>query len=165
MHKKFSNSIGNRNNTIRKTDEVFNTIFEMELRIILLTGANSNTFFSITRILALDYINCYGKTFGISSENLHGNNDFMYGEMAGRRSLLNKAIKKLVLYGILQVKNNHGYYYKITDKGLDILDEFHSTYAQEYRFVSNVSIKKYNSISDEKLLQKIQHHSATNLKE
>ena len=152
-------NMNNTNKVVRKDTEVFNTIFEMELRIILLMGIASNLFFSSVRILSLDFINCYAKNFGIASENLHGNNDFMYGEMAGRRSLVIAAIKKLVRYGILQVENDHGYYYKITAHGLEILNNFHSTYAREYCKVSKLSIKKYSSKSDEELLQEIQHHS------
>lgn len=68
----------------------------------------------------------------------------MYAEMAGRRSLITEAIKKLVRHGILKVKNNQGYQYKITDYGLEISNGFHSTYAEEYRRVSRLSAKKYS---------------------
>ena len=96
---------------------------------MLLMSSVPELFFSSTRILAFDFINCYAKVFGIALENLHGNNDFMYAEMAGRRSLITEAIKKLVRHGILKVKNNHGYQYKITEYGLEISNGFHSTYA------------------------------------
>ena len=101
-------SICNQGETARKNKEVFNTVFEMELRIMLLMSSVPELFFSSTRILAFDFINCYAKVFGIALENLHGNNDFMYAEMAGRRSLITEAIKKLVRHGILKVKNNQG---------------------------------------------------------
>uniref|UniRef100_UPI0025C5B82F ABC-three component system middle component 2 n=1 Tax=Megasphaera sp. TaxID=2023260 RepID=UPI0025C5B82F len=89
-------------------------------------------------------------------------NDFMYAEMAGRRSLVTEAIKKLVRHGILKVKNNRGYQYKITDYGLEISNGFHSTYAQEYRRVSRLSAKKYSCKNDEELLQEIQYRPIAN---
>lgn len=155
-------SIRNQGETVRKNKEVFNTVFEMELRIMLLMSSVPKLFFSSTRILAFDFINCYAKVLGIALENLHGNNDFMYAEMAGRRSLITEAIKKLVRHGILKVKNNHGYQYKITEPGLEISNGFHSTYAQEYRRVSRISAKKYSCKNDEELLQEIQHRPIAN---
>ena len=155
-------SICNQGETARKNKEVFNTVFEMELRIMLLMSSVPELFFSSTRILAFDFINCYAKVFGIALENLHGNNDFMYAEMAGRRSLITEAIKKLVRHGILKVKNNQGYQYKITDYGLEISNGFHSTYAEEYRRVSRLSAKKYSCKNDEELLQEIQYRPIAN---
>lgn len=155
-------SICNQGETVRKNKEVFNTVFEMELRIMLLMSSVPELFFLSTRILAFDFINCYAKVFGIALENLHGNNDFMYAEMAGRRSLITEAIKKLVRHGILKVKNNHGYQYKITEYGLEISNGFHSTYAQEYRRVSRISAKKYSCKNDEELLQEIQYRPIAN---
>lgn len=149
----------------RKGKEVFNTTFEMELRIILLMASAPELLFSSTRILALDFISCYAKAFDVALENLHGNNNFMYAEMAGRRSLVTEAIKKLVRYGILQVKNNRGFYYKITKYGLELSNELHSTYAQEYRRVAGLSVKKYNSLNDEGLLREIQRHPIAKPKE
>lgn len=138
---------------------VFNTVFETTLRIVLLTSSSPNVFFSSTRILALDFINCYAKAFGLAAENLHGNNDFKYGELAGRRVLVTEAIKKLVRSGILQVQSDHGYQYKITASGLELSDNFSCTYANEYRRVSKISMKKYKRKSSEELLMEIQNHS------
>lgn len=167
MQKNIINTFGmpQQDTMPRKSNEVFNTIFEMELRVILLLASVPNLFLSSTRILALDFINCYANSFGIALENLHGNNDFMYGEMAGRRSLLTEAIKKLVRYGILQVKNDKGFYYKITEHGMEIANDFHSKYAKEYSKASKISVKKYSGKSDEELLKEIQQHPNAKLKE
>lgn len=88
----------------------------------------------------------------------------MCAEMAVRRSLVIEAIKKLVRCGILQVKNEQGYYYKITDYGLELSNGFDSSYAQEYREVASRSVERYSCKSDEELLQEIQYRPVGNLK-
>ena len=65
-------------------------------------------------------------------------------EMAGRRSLITEAIKKLVRHGILKVKNNQGYQYKITDYGLEISNGFIVHNAEEYRKGIKAFREKYS---------------------
>lgn len=155
----FGSGVHRQRKSVEEPCEAFNTVFETTLRIILLTSSSPKMFFTSDRILALDFINCYAKAFGLSSENLHGNNDFMYGEIARRRFLVIEAVKKLVRKGILQVQSDHGYQYKITMYGLALSDNFFSTYAQDYRRVAKVSVEKYDCKSDEQLLIEIQNQS------
>ena len=53
--------------------EVFNTSFEVSLRILIILNIVKIRL-SIDRISALDFISIYGKDFGVSKYNLHGNN-------------------------------------------------------------------------------------------
>lgn len=161
----FNPRVGNQRKVVKKDSGIFNTVFETALRIILLTSSSPDILFSSTRILALDFINCYAKAFGLASENLHGNNDFMYGELAGRRLLITEAIKRLVRNGILQVQNDCGYRYKITAYGIELSSNFLSTYAQQYCRVAKTSAKKYGCKSDEELIMEIQSHPGILLKE
>lgn len=161
----FNLRVGDQRKSEKKDSGVFNTVFETALRIILLTSSSPDILFSSTRILALDFINCYAKAFRLASENLHGNNDFMYGEMAGRRLLVTEAIKRLVRNGTLQVQNDCGYRYKITTYGIELSRNFFSTYAQEYCRVAKISAKKYDCKSDEELIMEIQSHPGIVLKE
>lgn len=149
----------------KKCNKVFNTAFEVSLRIILLTSSASDKYFSSTRILALDFISCYAKTFKLSTENLHGDNDFMYGEIAGRQSLVAEAIKKLVRQNILKVRIEQGYQYKITSYGMQLSEKFLSTYAREYRKVAKLSIKRYDCKDDEELMSEILNRPIAGLKE
>lgn len=151
-------NIDEQSKLLGEKKRVFNTIFEMQLRIILLMAAGHELRFSSTRILTLDFINYYAKSFDIALEDLHGNNDFMYAELTGRRTLVVEAIKKLVRQRILDVKVEQGYQYKITGYGLEIAKKFHSTYALEYHRVAELSVKKYEDKSDEEILQEIQQH-------
>jgi len=63
-------------------NNVFTTVFEMSLRIILLTSSSADLYFTSTRILVFDFINCYAEKFGLSATNVHGDNNFMYVESA-----------------------------------------------------------------------------------
>lgn len=162
--KLFNLGVHSQRKVAQENGDVFNTVFETALRIILLTSSSPDLFFSSTRILTLDFINCYAKVFGFASENLHGNNNFMYGEIAGRRLLVTEAIKKLVRNGILQVQNDHGYRYEITAYGMKLSNNFISAYAQEYCKVAKITAKKYDYKSDEDLLMEIQNHPGISLK-
>lgn len=145
-------------------NNVFNTVFEMSLRIILLTSSSPNFYFTSTRFLVLDFINCYAEKFGLADTNLHGDNNFMYAEIAGRRALVLEAIKKLVKHGMLKVQAKDGYSYKITNTGLEFARKLSSTYAQEYRRISRSTVSKYGFEEDEKLIKLIQNCSLTELK-
>ncbi|WP_295268836.1 ABC-three component system middle component 2 [Veillonella sp.] len=145
-------------------NNVFNTVFEMSLRIILLTSSSPDLYFTSTRVLVLDFINCYAEKFGLAETNLHGDNNFMYAEIAGRRGLVLEAIKKLVKQGMLKIQTKNGYRYKITNTGLEFARKLSSTYAQEYRRISKLTVSKYGFEEDEKLIRLIQNYSLTELK-
>ena len=53
---------------------VFNTTFELSLRVLLTLDSSNNSPRTVDIITALDFITVYGKDFGISDENLHGDN-------------------------------------------------------------------------------------------
>lgn len=144
--------------------EVLNTVFESSLRILLLVGCAPQAYFSNSRILALDFICCYGKEYGLASENLHGDNNFMYGEIARRYTLVKEAIKQLVVHGMLHVQVKQGFRYRITKDGLAMAERFSCPYAQEYRRVAELSIEKYSAQNEEELLKKIQKSPVRDLK-
>lgn len=77
-------------------NNVFNTTFEVSLRV-LLTLEVSEDKLSADMIAVSDFITVYGRDFGISSENLHGDNSYRFGEFGIRRELVKEAVKSLVL--------------------------------------------------------------------
>ena len=79
---------------------VFNSTFENALRIILLLdafGTPQNT----DMLYATDFIVVYGRTFGLADEDLNGDNQYKFSEFVSRRSMVQKAIKELVLDGLV----------------------------------------------------------------
>lgn len=128
----------------------------MKLRIILLMSNDATHFFSLDKIIALDFISCYGKEFAISNSNLHGDNCYMCGEFANRRYLAYKAIKELLGSGYIDIKLESGYKYHITANGKEIAKQFVSSYAGQYLSTAKQSIDKYYKYGDNELLRIIQ---------
>lgn len=113
---------------------VFNTTFELSLRVLLALESSANRLQTVDMITAIDFITVYGKDFGISEENLHGDNLYRFCELAVRRNLITGALKDLVLDELVSVRaSNNGFTYFISDKGKTFCNELACTYAKEYR--------------------------------
>ncbi len=140
-------------------DRLFNTPFEMGLRIIMLLSAAPKTTFSVDRIIALDFITSYASDFGLPFENLHGENNYRYSEIVGRRILVQEAVKKLVTEGQIDVTVNRGYLFSISNMGKKYAKKLKSTYATEYSQIAREAVKKYKDNTDEGILATIQNHA------
>lgn len=115
-------------------NKIFNTPFEISLRILLTLEANRRQWVSIDMIAALDFMTVYSKGFGINSKNLHGENAFKFSEYALRRELVQIAIKRLVLDDLIDASySKKGFSFSINHNGLDYCSKFESTYAVQYR--------------------------------
>lgn len=131
--------------------ELFNSVFEMELRVLLLLSSGRKLLLSTDRIVNLDFIVCYAERFQLPYENLHGDNDYMYGELANRRSLVNAAIKNLVLDGLIDVNFDEGFLYSISESGKKYVKTLESDYAIVYREIANEAVKVFKKMSDTEL--------------
>ena len=67
------------------TESVFNSTFEMELRILLLMSAAKKKAFSLDRIVSLDFIVCYAGSFQLPYLNPQGDNQYMFAVSGFRR--------------------------------------------------------------------------------
>ena len=106
------------------TESVFNSTFEMELRVLLLMSAAKKKAFSIERIVSLDFIVCYAGYFQLPYLNPQGDNQYMFSELASRRERLQEAVKSLVVQGLLNVEMDNGYAFSITDAGSKYIRKF-----------------------------------------
>ena len=59
--------------------KLFNSTFEMELRILLLLLENGGKQYTVDRIVAIDFITCYSSDFSLPYGNLHGENSYKFG--------------------------------------------------------------------------------------
>ena len=139
--------------------DLFNSTFEMELRVALLLCVRAKQPCSLERLLALDFISCYAGSFGFTETNLHGDNSFMYSELSSRRELLREAIKPLVYRGVVEPLINRGYLYQITDAGSKYVLSLESEYSREYREIAELVINELSNYSDEELMRMIQFKS------
>ena len=73
---------------------------------------------TIDRIAAYDFITIYGKDFGVSENNLHGDNNFNFSELSSKREICAAGVKELVLDGLIIVqRSQNGFLYSLTSAG------------------------------------------------
>lgn len=130
------------------TESVFNSTFEMELRILLLMSAAKKKAFSIDRIVSLDFIVCYAGYFQLPYLNPQGDNKYMFSELASRRERIQEAVKSLVVQGLLDVGLENGYVFSITGIGSKYIKKLQSEYAVQYRTIATDAIRRFKDYSD-----------------
>lgn len=145
-------------------DKLFNSPFEMGLRIIILLAESPREKFSVDRIIGLDFISCYAADFGMPYANLHGDNGYRYGEIAGRRILVQEAVKKLVTQGLIDVTVDRGYMFSISKSGKKYAGSLNTDYAKEYRTVAKAAAVKYKDNTDARILATIQSKAVRTLR-
>ncbi|MBR6617807.1 MAG: hypothetical protein IKL00_08045, partial [Oscillospiraceae bacterium] len=112
--------------------DIFNTPFEVSLRIIIIMNIVKNRI-SSERITALDFISTYGKDFGVSEYNLHGDNSFRFSEYTLKRKIISESIKELVLKGYINPHcNKDGFSYSISKNGISFCETLNDDYADEF---------------------------------
>lgn len=134
--------------------KIFNSDFEMKLRILLLLSQTKRAL-SREEIVHLDFITIYSADFGIGEENLHGDNNFKYGEFASRLELAWAAIKQLVVEGLVSVVTKDGFSYKISAAGLQYTNALESAYSAEYRDTARKVIQQYSNYSEKEIRSEI----------
>ncbi len=134
--------------------KIFNSDFEMELRILLLLSQTKRAL-SREEIVNYDFITIYSADFGIGEENLHGDNKYKYGEFASRPELCWIAIKQLVLDGLVTVITKDGFAYKISAAGLDYTKAMESAYSIEYREIARKVFQQYANYSEKEMRSEI----------
>ena len=140
-------------------NEIFNTPFEASLRILIILNV-IHTRLSVDRITAMDFISTYGKDFGVSEYNLHGDNNFRFSEYASKRKIISEAIKSLVLRGYINPHcNKRGFNYSISNSGIAFCESLNDDYAEELtRIVKSVN-DFYHSYSDRNLTNCINEYA------
>ena len=145
-------------------NKLFNSPFEMSLRITLLLAAAPKEEFSVDRIIGLDFISCYAADFNMPYANLHGDNGYRYGEIVGRRLLVQEAVKSLVTQGLIDVMVDRGYLFSISKAGQKYAGSLETDYAQEYGTIAKAAVSKYKDNSDAGILATIQNSAVRALR-
>lgn len=143
------------------TNSLFNSTFEMSLRILLLLSSDEDKYYSAEKVMILDFINCYSADYNLPYPNLHGKNKYKFGELANRRNLTYESIRSLVTKGLIKVEVDNGYKFSITDIGKKYVGLMESDYAEEYKKIALASIKKYGEESDGSLLNIVRFSKVT----
>ena len=139
--------------------DVFNTPFEMSLRILIILNTAQSKL-SIDRITALDFISIYGRDFDVSEYNLHGDNSYRFSEYATKREIVSQAIKELVLRNyIIPHCNKSGFVYSISSSGTSFCVSLNDEYAECFTGIVIKSIDLFSNYSDRKLIQHITEYA------
>lgn len=140
-------------------NNVFNTSFEVSLRILIILNT-VQTRLSIDRITALDFIAVYGKDFGVSEYNLHGDNDYKFSEYTSKREIVSHAIKELVLRGYtIPHCNKSGFNYCISKDGVAFCESLNDIYAEDFTEIVKKTNALFYDYSDRKLTHCINEYA------
>lgn len=133
---------------------IFNTAFESELRSLLILSVFKDLALSLVQITLLDFITIYGKSFGVSTYNLHGDNTFRFSEYSARRAMFKKGLKRGVLDGFVNVHYSpkSGFSYKIDSTGQEYVKSLSSTYKIQYLSILKNTKQQFGNKSDTELL-------------
>lgn len=138
-------------------NELFNTAFEVSLRVLLMLNATKEKF-SLEKIIAFDFIANYGTDFEVSNSNLHGTNRLRFSEYTVRREKVNSGIKDLVLIGyVLPSCSKEGFSYCLTENGREFCQKLNNEYADKYSNVINNVIAEYSKYTESELINMINH--------
>lgn len=117
--------------------QIFNTEFEISMRVLLLLSVFDSPI-DIDYIKTVDLLSIYGKQYGVSEFNLHGDNSYCFSEIAARHDTIKSALRSLVKANLINVSTSqNGYAYSISDNGMTCCENMRSDYAKEYRSAVN----------------------------
>ncbi len=134
-------------------EKLFNTKFEFSLRVLLLLSIYHSPLSQDT-IRDLDLLSTYGKEFGISNKNLHGDKSYSISELETRHDLIKKALKSLVKRNLVKVEiTQNGFRYKISTEGRKYCEFLSSDYSKEYLKEASKVKNFTNDMGDKQLHQ------------
>ena len=140
-------------------NNIFNTSFEVSLRILIIVNT-VQTRLSIDRITDLDFIAIYGKDFGVSEYNLHGDNDYRFSEYTSKREIVSQAIKELVLRGYITPHcNKSGFNYSISKEGVAFCESLNDKYAEDFTDIVKKTDSLFFEYSDRELIYIINEYA------
>jgi len=146
-------------------NNLFNTPFETGLRAMLILSVTASKGITIDRITAYDFMTIYGRDFGVSEKNLHGDNSFSFSELSSKRSICSDGVKSFVLDGLIGVNRTPaGFLYKLTDAGRKYIKTLDSDYKLQYTEILRAVNKKYSRKSDTDLMKEISDKAVQSLR-
>lgn len=140
--------------------KLFNSTFEISLRILLMLSVSDESGMTIDRVVAYDFITIYSHNFGLSDSNLHGDNEFSFSEFASRRNLMTNAMKSLVLDNMVSVlRKKDGFRYAINEFGRKFCQQMTTEYAAAYLKLAKKTLITFNMKSEVEILNLISSES------
>lgn len=134
--------------------KTFNSTFETILRILRLMS-QADCEMNTERIMLIDFIATYGKTYHVANVNLHGDDSTGTAELAARRIRVRRALNQMLQYGYIIPKKDNVFQYKISEEGRVYASLLHSDYANIYSSAVEIGFRLYGGYSDTELMELI----------
>ena len=142
------------------------SVFELSLRILLMLHEAFPMQLDARQLAAIDFISVYAADFGLMDENLHGSSNYRYSEYLARKSLVDKALRNLVLDGCIKMlADSAGYCYSITKTGKEKCGKLTSSYAGEYALAVRTAISTYKNANLEAMTKAINKATIQSMQE
>ena len=133
--------------------KLFNSTFEVSLRALLLLSQTDDVNMTIDRIVAYDFISLYSRHFDLADVNLHGDNEYGFSELPARRTVMQEALKELVLDGLVSAsRRKDGFCYEITETGAAFCQKQTTDYANTYRRLASATHKKFKTMTEVEIM-------------
>ncbi len=133
-------------------NNIFNSAFELSLRVLILMKTKKSRV-TVDWLSCIDFVTTYGKDFGVSEFNLHGDNEYRFSEYAAKREIIGSAIKELVLRRYITPHcNKSGFNYSITPAGIQLCETLNDAYAETYEKIAEMAINHFANYTDRKLM-------------
>ena len=133
--------------------KLFNSTFEVSLRALLLLSQTADVNITIDRIVAYDFISLYSRHFDLAEINLHGDNEYGFSELFARRTVMQAALKELVLDGLAKaIRRKDGFCYEITETGVAFCQKQTTDYANTYRRLASATHKKFKTMTEVEIM-------------
>ena len=133
--------------------KLFNSTFEVSLRALLLLSQTADVNITIDRIVAYDFISLYSRHFDLAEINLHGDNEYGFSELSARRTVMQAALKELVLDGLAKaIRRKDGFCYEITDTGAAFCQKQTTDYAKTYCRLASATHKKFKTMTEVEIM-------------
>lgn len=111
---------------------------------------------TLDMLYAVDFMTQYGKTFGITNEELNGSNPFKFSEFTGRRDLVKESLRQLVLKGLVQpIETSKGMAYVISAEGEEYCAMLDSEFALKYKEYACRAIEIVGDKSERQIISQI----------
>ena len=133
--------------------KLFNSTFEVSLRALLLLSQTADANMTIDRIVAYDFISLYSRHFDLAEINLHGDNEYGFSELSARRTVMQAALKELVLDGLAKaIRRKDGFCYEITDTGTAFCQKQVTDYANTYCQLARTTHKNFKTMTEVEIM-------------
>lgn len=136
---------------------IYSNPIDTAFRLLLVLHNHETDKLTEMRLLSLDFIATFGRSFQITESSLHGESPLNLAELPARKVLVNKALKYLVTHGLVRVFDTKtGFCFVIDEAGKRLVNALESRYAIEYSAAIQAAEQKYSAKTDEELMVMVQ---------